>query len=56
MQFIPHCVRSYLLHVTFSLGNVAHTSKYHNELRDSATDIEKTYQKGASSKSEVIEA
>ncbi len=51
-----YVVRSYLPRIASSSGNVVHASQLYNELRDSATDIEKTYRNGSSSKSELIEA
>ncbi len=55
-QFTKCCVRSYIPRVTSSWINVGHASQYRNKLRHSAADIEKMYQKGAPSESEVIEA
>ncbi len=51
-------VRSYLPRITSSWDNIGHAAciAVHNKLRDSATDIEKLYQKGAPSESDLTEA
>ncbi len=54
MQFILHCVCSYLPRVASSWGNVAHATLYRNELRDSATNIKKRTEK-VHQASELIE-
>ncbi len=45
-------LRSYHLRVTSSWGNISHIRMI---LRDSATDIKKTYRKSAPSESDLIE-
>ncbi len=50
-------VRSYLPHITSSWDNIGQAVciVVRNELRDSATDMEKLYWKGTPSESDLIE-